>query len=76
MINEISEQFIDLCIENLCKKENRKIINNKVLNPTIDFILEKIKPYILFTCTLFVFIIVLIISVIYLIILQYSTISN
>jgi hypothetical protein len=58
------ERVIKLCLDECKKKNNKQVLETVVLNPTIDFILCKIKPYLLITCVFFIVMIVLIISII------------
>lgn len=70
MIKKLINEFLDSCMIECKKDVNRKKIEDSLLNPMIEFIIEKIKPYILITCIFLVTIILMIISIILLIILK------
>lgn len=65
MINE----FIEMCVCEIKMEKNRKKIESDVIEPLIDCILEKIKPYIIGTSIFFITIILLIICILVLTVL-------
>ena len=65
--HKIITEVIDLCICEFKKEKNRKKIEDEMIGPLIDFILEKVKPYILGMSIFLVTIILLIICILYLI---------
>lgn len=70
VIKKLINELLDSCI-NECKREcNRQRIENDVLEPMIDFIIEKIKPYIFGMSIFLVTIVLLIISILCLIIFR------
>jgi len=68
MINKLLKEVIDLAIIELKKAKNKKKLEEELLSPVIEYILEKIKPYILFTCIFLITIILLILSILYVVI--------
>lgn len=64
------ERMTSLCINECKKEENLHKIENNIVNPLVDFILEKLRPYILITCIIFIIIILSISSIIFLLLLQ------
>lgn len=63
------KEIINLLIKE-CKKDDTLLtIEDKILGPLIDYILIKIKPYILATSIFFILLIIMIISIIILIIM-------
>ena len=63
MIKSLISDSINLCIIEFKKDKNRKKIEDEILSPVIEFILEKIKPYILGMSIFLVTIILLIICI-------------
>lgn len=72
MLNKLIKEILELCIIECKKTHNFLKIEKYVLSPIIDYILEKIKPYILIMSILFITIILLIISILFIIITSSS----
>lgn len=70
MIKKLINEFIDVCVIECQNETNRKKIEDSVLSPTIDFIIDKIKPYIIGTTVFLITMIILIMSIIFLIIFK------
>ena len=70
MFNKIIKEIIELSIIEFKKPKNRTKIEAEILSPIIEFILEKIKPYILFTSIFLITIILLVLSILYLILIS------
>ena len=68
--NKLIKEIVDTCICEAKKDKNRKKIEEDVLAPLIDYILEKIKPYVIGTSIFFITLILLIISILYLILIS------
>lgn len=64
------KEIIELSIIEFKKPKNKKKIETEILSPIIEFILEKIKPYILFTSIFLITIILLVLSILYLILIS------
>lgn len=75
LINKLIVEGLNTCIHEIKKEKNRVKIEEEVLSPLIDFILEKIKPYVIGTSIFLITIILLIICILYLI-LTSGTKSN
>jgi hypothetical protein len=68
MISKLTSEIIDKCIIEFNKNENKKKIFDNLIDPTVIYILDKLYPYIVVTCTILIIIIViLIISLFYII---------
>jgi hypothetical protein len=67
-VDKIINEFIDVCVFEFKKKKNRKRIENEIVSPIIEFILAKLKPYILITSVFLTTIMLLMICLIYLIV--------
>jgi hypothetical protein len=70
MISKLINQFIDKCIIECENKHNKKRIQEKILSPMIEFIINEIKPYILGMSLFLVTIVILIISILLLIVFK------
>lgn len=68
--NKIINEAMEICICEFKKEKNRKKIEDDILSPLIDFILDKIKPYILGTSIFLITIILLIICILYIILVS------
>jgi hypothetical protein len=66
-IDKILNEFIEICIFEFKKKKTRKRIEDDIVSPIIEFILAKLKPYILITSVFLTTIMLLMICLIYLI---------
>ena len=64
MINKLINETIEICTKELNKKHTK----DKILNPIIECVIEKIKPYILTMSIFFITMILLILCILYLII--------
>jgi len=63
---KLIKEAVDICIVEIHRKETK----DKVLDPVIDCILEKIHPYILGLCVFLVTLVLLILSILFLIIFK------
>lgn len=66
-MNKIVDEALNICIFEIKKEKNMKQIEEELLGPLIEYILEKIKPYILGMSIFLVTIILLIICVLFII---------
>lgn len=65
--NKLVDEVVDICISELKKDKNKAKVEEQILSPAIDFILEKIKPYVIGSCIFLIIIILLILFILYLI---------
>ncbi len=66
IINELIEILKKECSE----KEHLHQIEENIISPLIDYISEKVKPYIFLTSIFFIITIILIITIMYILILK------
>lgn len=67
VFNKLIVEAIDIFIYEMKKEKNRQKVEEEILEPLIDFILNKIKPYVIGTSIFLITIILLIICILYLI---------
>lgn len=67
MINKLVKEVVDIAIKEAKKKHNIEKIQEDILSPLIDFILEKIKPYVIGTSIFLIVITLLVIIILYII---------
>ena len=65
--NKFTKEILDIVIKEAKKEKNIKIIEDDILAPLIDFILEKIKPYVIATSVFLITITLLIIVILFLV---------
>ena len=63
MSSKLINEIIQLCIVECKKTKNKRKFEDEILSPTIEYILEKLKPYILITCCFLITMILLILSI-------------
>ena len=59
----IGSELLEKCIIEIKKQENMDKIHNNVLDPLIDYILERLYPYIMVTCIMFILMLIFLILV-------------
>jgi hypothetical protein len=64
---KLVDEVLEICINELKNEKNRVKVEEEILSPAIEFILEKIKPYVIGTCIFLIIIILLILFILYLI---------
>lgn len=67
-VNKMLDELVDLLVYEFKKDKNREKIEENVVAPLLEYILNKLKPYVLGTSLFFITIILLIICILYLII--------
>ena len=67
-VDKIINEILNIGASELRCDKTRKKLEDQVLDPIICFILEKLKPYILVTCTFMIALTLLLISIIFLIV--------
>ena len=60
---DIGCELLEKCIIEFKKKENIDKIHSNVLDPLIDYILQRLYPYILITCVMFLLMLLFLILV-------------
>jgi len=57
----IGNELLEKCIIEIKKQENMNKLHTNVLDPLIDYILQRLYPYIMVTCIMFLLMIVFLI---------------
>ena len=71
----LGSELLEKCIIELKKKENMDKINTNVLDPLIDYMLERLYPYIMVTCMMFILMLIFVILV-FIMVFRSTGISN
>ena len=66
-MDKIVNQGIDICIEEFKKQDNKKTIEDNILDPIIKYIGERLWPYILYSVIFMCSLIILLFYTIYII---------
>ena len=59
----IGSELLEKCIIEIKKQENMDKIHTNVLDPLIDYILQRLYPYIMVTCLMFLLMLIFLILV-------------
>jgi hypothetical protein len=59
----IGNELLEKCIIEIKKQENMDKLHTNVLDPLIDYILQRLYPYIMVTCIMFLLMLVFLILV-------------
>jgi hypothetical protein len=59
----IGNELLEKCIIEIKKQENMNKLHTNVLDPLIDYILQRLYPYIMVTCIMFLLMLVFLILV-------------
>jgi hypothetical protein len=70
MMNKIVQDIIDISIKETKKDKNIEKIKQDILSPLIDYIAEKLKPYIFATCIFATILVILITVILFLILVK------
>jgi hypothetical protein len=62
--NSFTNEIVDLCITELSKDETKKKINTYIIEPSFTYIFDRLYPYIILTCIIFVLILLMAIVII------------
>lgn len=62
-LKEICFEIIDKCVCEIKEKKNMNKVKKEVLDPCVTYIINKIYPYILSTCIVFVLIFLMFIAI-------------
>jgi hypothetical protein len=57
----IGNELLEKCIIEIKKQENMNKLHTNVLDPLIDYILQRLYPYIMVTCIMFLLMLVFLI---------------
>jgi hypothetical protein len=59
----IGNELLEKCIIEIKKQENMDKLHTNILDPLIDYILQRLYPYIMVTCIMFLLMLVFLILV-------------
>ena len=59
----IGNELLEKCIIEIKKQENMDKLHTNILDPLIDYILQRLYPYILITCVMFLLMLLFLILV-------------
>lgn len=65
MLGDLTNELIEYMIAEFKKEDNKKKIKDNILDPIVSYFHEKLWPYIIITCAIFVLLFVLLLSVLY-----------
>ena len=74
MLNKLSVDIINKIIKEVNADENRKIINNNLINPLSNEIISRIFPYLITTFCIYILILIFIILIMIILIQKKNTI--
>jgi hypothetical protein len=72
----IGSELLEKCIIEIKKQENMDKIHINVLDPLIDYILQRLYPYIMVTCIMFLLMLVFLVLVFIMLFRSYGLLSN
>jgi len=72
----IGSELLEKCIIEIKKQENMDKIHNNVLDPLIDYILQRLYPYIMVTCIMFILMLIFLILVFIMVFRSYGVWST
>ncbi len=72
----IGSELLEKCIIEVKKQENMDKIHTNVLDPLIDYILERLYPYIMVTCIMFILMLIFLILVFIMVFKSYGLWTN
>lgn len=70
MMNKIVQDIIDISIKEAKKDKNIEKIKEDLLSPLIDYIAQKLRPYIFATCIFATILVILIIVILFLVMVR------
>lgn len=70
MINKITTDILDVIIKELTEETVKKKIEDQLIEPSVFYIIEKIKPYIIGLVLFLITMTILMISIIFMIVLK------
>lgn len=70
---QFGSQILDKCVTEIKKEENMDKIKQNILDPGIDYVFDRLWPYIMFTTVIFLLIFVLLLAIFFMIFRSMST---
>ena len=52
--NNLVNELLDICISEFCKEEMKNKINTYIIEPSFTYIFDRLYPYIVLTCIIFI----------------------
>lgn len=68
MIGKLTNDVIQIVLEECKKEDNKQQIKTYIIDPLICYILDRIYPYIFITATIFILILLLVVATLFFII--------
>ena len=72
-IKNICSDIVQKCIEEFKNEHNFNKIKKEILDPSVNYILNKTYPYVLATCVIFVLIFLMIVTILVILIFNKKT---
>jgi hypothetical protein len=66
--NNFTEEIIDIVIKEISKDETKKKLNTYLIEPSFTYLFDRMYPYIILTCVIFVLLLLMAITIIFLLI--------
>jgi len=66
--NSFTEEIIDIIIKEISKDETKKKLNTYLIEPSFTYLFDRMYPYIILTCVIFVLLLLMAITIIFLLI--------
>jgi hypothetical protein len=66
--NSFTEEIIDIVIKEISKDETKKKLNTYLIEPSFTYLFDRMYPYIILTCVIFVLLLLMAITIIFLLI--------
>jgi hypothetical protein len=63
--NSFFQEFLDICVQQLNKDENKKKIQTYIVEPSFTYIFDRFYPYIILTAIIFILLLLLSIIVLF-----------
>jgi len=72
-LKNICSEIVEKCVEEFKDEQNFNKIKKEMLDPCVNYILNKIYPYVLATCIIFVLIFLMIVTILVILIFNKKT---
>jgi hypothetical protein len=66
--NNFTEEIIDIIIKEISKDETKKKLNTYLIEPSFTYLFDRMYPYIILTCVIFVLLLLMAIIIIFLLV--------
>jgi hypothetical protein len=66
--NSFTEEIIDIVIKEISKDETKKKLNTYLIEPSFTYLFDRMYPYIILTCVIFVLLLLMAITIIFLLV--------